>query len=479
MNTLKPLFIVGAMGLASWVVYSAISRGPDSEKAPPHVEGLTGPETGAPLVQMPGSPSSGSPFGAAGPEGSQSPPPWSGATSVPGSSPSGSRFEATPPADSNPRAYPGESIYASAADPPPGTPYPSSPGREMDSGRSHSGPPPSSEAPAFSAESPRNAPPAGGPACENGCPIDPPPGRGSEPADADAPAWPSSRSAAELAPPDPTQASRHVEEAPGYAGPSAVGPPEPDNDRGGPRDEADQAFERLMDQVSRELDAGRLAEAHEVLSRFYFQPGLTPQQSRQVAELLDQLAGTVIYSRQSLLEPLYVVRPGDTLQSIAERYDVPPALLANINGIRDPRGPQPGQELKVVRGPFHAVVHLADHELILMLGKLYAGRFRIAVGRDQPNLEGAYVVADKGVGPTYYGPDGATFDEHDPRNPLGNLWLGLGQRVGQATRIGIHGTNDPQNIGRDAPRGNIGLDQRDVEDVYGILSVGSRVIIQR
>lgn len=234
-----------------------------------------------------------------------------------------------------------------------------------------------------------------------------------------------------------------------------------------------------MDQVYRNLDAGRLADAHVALSRFYRQPGLTSQQNRKVTELLDQLAGTVIYSRHSLLEPPYVVRPGDTLQSIAERYDVPPQLIANINGIRDPRGPQPGQELKVVRGPFHAVIHLDDYELTMMLGKLYAGRFPISIGRDQPDLEGAYVIADKGVGPTYYGPDGATFDEHDSRNPLGSLWLGLGDRVGQATRIGIHGTNDPQHIGRDAPRGNIGLDRRDVEDVYGILSVGSRVIIQR
>ena len=40
----------------------------------------------------------------------------------------------------------------------------------------------------------------------------------------------------------------------------------------------------------------------------------------QVTELLDQLAGTVIYSRQHLLEQPYLVRPGDTLSSIARRY---------------------------------------------------------------------------------------------------------------------------------------------------------------
>ncbi len=472
MNTLKPVFILAALGLASWFVYSTISGGFAPGPEPAHVEGLAAPANEAPLVQMPGSPTLGSPFG--GGRSAAAPPPdaWAGSPGGPGAAPvSGSRFDATPPPDSSPAAYPGESIYAvSATNPPLGAGRGGPVDLGIPSGGPNSGAPPYSDAPAYRGEPARNP----SPACESGCPIDPPPLRGADRAEADAPAWPSSHSAAGLAPPRDPQAGRQGDDAPPYAG-----PPDAGAGRTQSHNEADQTFARLMDQVHRELHAGRLAEAHETLSGLYLTPGLSPQHTRQVTELLDRLAGTVIYSRQSLLEPPYVVRPGDTLQSIADRYDVPPALIANINGIRDPRGPQPGQELKVVRGPFHAVIHLADYEMTLMLGRLYAGRFRIGVGPDQPNLEGTYVIADKGVGPTYYGPDGTTFDEHDPRNPLGNLWLGLGERVGQPTRIGIHGTSDPQNVGRNAPRGNIALDQRDIEDVYGILSVGSRVIIQR
>ena len=68
-------------------------------------------------------------------------------------------------------------------------------------------------------------------------------------------------------------------------------------------------------------------------------------------------------------------------------------------------GLQPGQEVKVIQGPFHAVVDLSDYELTLMVEGRYAGRFRIGIGGDQPELEGAYEIKDKTENPSYYGRD--------------------------------------------------------------------------
>ena len=62
-------------------------------------------------------------------------------------------------------------------------------------------------------------------------------------------------------------------------------------------------------------------------------------------------------------------------------YDVSPALLAKINGIRDPQQLQPGMELKVFHGPFDAVIDLNRYELTLFLKDRYAGRFTIGIGR--------------------------------------------------------------------------------------------------
>ncbi len=243
-------------------------------------------------------------------------------------------------------------------------------------------------------------------------------------------------------------------------------------------------FSSFMEAVQKSLDEGKLAEAHLALSSLYGNPDLPPDQAKQITDLLDQLAGTVIYSRKHYLEPPYMPQPGDTLDSVARAYNVPWQLLGRINGLV-PAGPiasespikdqplTPGQELKVVRGPFDAMVDLDKHELTLMVQKRYAGRFRIGVGRDEPKLDGDYTVHDKTPSPSYRGPDGLNVGPNDPQNPLGTAWIGL------TDRIGIHGTNDPGAIGRDDNRGAICVGDRDLQDLYGILSVGSRVTVLR
>ena len=158
-------------------------------------------------------------------------------------------------------------------------------------------------------------------------------------------------------------------------------------------------FAAALEQVRHELDAGRLSEAHYQLSRWYDDPNLTPQEQQHLNELLDQLAGTVIYSTQNLMEPACEVQQGETLERIAQRYNVPWQLLAKINGIEDPHSLRPGERLKVVRGPFSAVISLEKHTLTLMLNNAYAGRFPIGVGQDFPPPEGQYFVNDKLVDP--------------------------------------------------------------------------------
>jgi LysM repeat protein len=240
----------------------------------------------------------------------------------------------------------------------------------------------------------------------------------------------------------------------------------------------------LMEAVQKSLDQGKYAEAHLALSNFYGSADLPAELTAQINSLLDQLAGTVLYSRKHYLEPAYLTQPGDTLEKLAQKYNVPWQLLAKINGLVAPDAPSTdtstkdlplpiGRELKVLRGPFEAIVHLDRHELTLVVQNRYAGRFPIGVGRDQPKLDGNYTIREKTLNPSYYGPDGVTLGPSDARNPLGGAWIGL------SDRIGIHGTNDPRGIGRDDNRGTICVSSRDLQDLYGILSVGSRVTVMR
>ncbi len=235
-----------------------------------------------------------------------------------------------------------------------------------------------------------------------------------------------------------------------------------------------QAYLQAVQEAAQLLQSNQLADALLVLSRWYGHPKLSPEQHEQLNRLLDQLAGTVIYSRQHWLEEAYVVQPGETLEQIAHKYRVPWKLLAKINGILPPYQLQPGEKLKVVRGPFDAEVDLTRMTLTLFVdGGRYAGRFAVGVGTDIPPQPGEYVVLSKVENPSYRLPNQQILPGGDPNNPLGKFLIQL------SGQLAIHGTNDPQSVGRTGGPGCIRLGHRDIEDVFDILSVGSKVVIRR
>lgn len=238
---------------------------------------------------------------------------------------------------------------------------------------------------------------------------------------------------------------------------------------------ASATFASTLESARRELDAGHLPEAHRQLSMWYDDPRLSPIEQEQLNQMLDQVAGTLIYSTQSILDAPHDVQPGERLEDIARSYNIPWQLLAKINGIEDPQNLRVGERLKVLRGPFTAVLSLDKRVLTLWLNGLYAGRFAVGLGRDIPAAEGEFAVDEKVANPTYNGVDRA-MEADDPNNPLGERWISLS---GTNVKMGIHGTNDAANVGRADMPGCICLGPRDVEDVYDILSVGSKVVVRR
>jgi lipoprotein-anchoring transpeptidase ErfK/SrfK len=54
----------------------------------------------------------------------------------------------------------------------------------------------------------------------------------------------------------------------------------------------------------------------------------------------------------------------------------------------------------------------------------------------------------------------------------GSRWIGL-----SAPNIGIHGTNDPDSIGYEASSGCIRLKNEDIEEIFDLICVGTKVFI--
>ena len=225
-----------------------------------------------------------------------------------------------------------------------------------------------------------------------------------------------------------------------------------------------------IETADRQFLSDKRRDALATLSIFYNAPNMTGEQRSQLLARLDPLAREVIYSQRHLLEQPHRVGQNETLIDVASIYQVPWQLLANINQINDPVTVLPGTELKVLRGPFRAEVHLETKELTLFLGDLYAGRFPIEIGVDPMPRLGTYTIQDKKTDKTYYDREGNPVPSESPENPFGQVWMDLGGM------LSIHGSPDaaaPTN------QGCISLAPDYAQDVYGILSQGSSITIRR
>ena len=254
-----------------------------------------------------------------------------------------------------------------------------------------------------------------------------------------------------------------------------MSPPEPSSSASGESadrygsvlsDESSDSFAAVWPEIQTALARQELAQAHEILSQWYGNPALSPAESQQVETLLSQLAGTVVYSTEHQLEPPYIVRAGDTLPAIAEKYQVPWQLLAKINGIPAADAVRQGQELKVIRGPFTAVIELGKQQLTLALGGRYAGRFPITAEPGADSREGQWVLEQKLASPTTGSIDRVLV-----------LRSGSPLAVGETISI-TSGPAAPSGPTAVAPSA-IRLSAQDAEELADILSVGSRIMIRR
>lgn len=232
------------------------------------------------------------------------------------------------------------------------------------------------------------------------------------------------------------------------------------------RSEATDSFEEAWNEARQLLEQGDMGEALRLLTPWRNRPILSPAQKEKLDLLLSQLAGTVIYSTQHVIDQPYVLNRGETLSEIARRYNVPTILLQRINGISNPDNLEAGTQLKVIHGPFSATLDATNNELSLLVNGCYAGRFPVEVTRGNQLTPGQHQVIRKEENPEYFdSASGQIWKAGDERNPYGSHALHLDGGVV------LHGDG--------GPGGSVGLSPRDVEDIFGILSVGSRVTITR
>ena len=223
-----------------------------------------------------------------------------------------------------------------------------------------------------------------------------------------------------------------------------------------------------LDRALKLIDEGQPIEAYKLLSEWYFR---YPDQRPHFQKQLDDLARSLYFSPQWALEEPYVIQSGDQLRKIANKYHLSWQYLARLNKV-DPTKIRPGRKLKVLTGPFDAIVDASSFELVIVLNGQYVKSFRVGLGKDNATPLGEFNVLEKLENPKYYGTNDGVREADDHLNPLGERWIDIGNS------FGIHGTIDPGSIGQKESRGCVRMLNEDVAEVYDLLTVGSKVTIQ-
>jgi cytoskeletal protein RodZ len=241
-------------------------------------------------------------------------------------------------------------------------------------------------------------------------------------------------------------------------------------------------------------------EARRMLSLALQSRGITPVEFERIRSELTQLNQRLVFSPEIIPgDPFvtsYTVESGDSLAKVPKKFNLhcEYLFLKRINSITDERRLRIGQRLKLVTAPFHVVIDKSAFRMDLYMGDasgneksefVYVRSFRVGLGEYNATPEGVFTVKpeSKLINPAWANPrTGEQFAADDPKNPLGEYWIGL---VGESDNVrglegyGIHGTIDPDSIGQMKSMGCIRLLHDDVALIYEVLMSSASTVTIR
>lgn len=249
----------------------------------------------------------------------------------------------------------------------------------------------------------------------------------------------------------------------------------------------------VLAQAKELIASGKLVDARKLLNPIIAEGKAGAEDIRSAMQLQEEANRTLVFSPRVLpgdeFSEAYDVKPGEMLARIAPRNSITATLIQRVNNISDPRRLRAGQTIKLPKGPVHAVVTKHSFRMDLYFGapggegSTYVCSFPVGLGQDDSTPTGKWLVAPgkKLVNPKYYSPrGGGEIEPDDPKNPLGEFWIGLTGTGGSAVGMlsyGIHGTIEPDSIGKMASLGCIRMRSDDIATVYDMLVEGKSTVI--
>ncbi|MBR4905007.1 MAG: L,D-transpeptidase [Selenomonadaceae bacterium] len=118
-------------------------------------------------------------------------------------------------------------------------------------------------------------------------------------------------------------------------------------------------------------------------------------------------------------------------------------------------------------------INSASRLMLLYDGNTRIAMYHLGLGKvSTPTPSGYFKITEKAINPSWIDPSDPEYEiPSGPDNPLGYRWM---QIYGN---YGIHGTNRPDSIGYYVSNGCIRMNERDVEELFDAVEVGTPVEI--
>jgi len=170
---------------------------------------------------------------------------------------------------------------------------------------------------------------------------------------------------------------------------------------------------------------------------------------------------------------LYEIKPGDTLNKIARQFNTTIELIKKSNNLASDII-SPGKKLKIWKATPAILVDKSQNILILKTkDEEIIKTYTVATGLNNSTPVGNFKIIEKIPNPPWFKPGAPKpIPAGSPENILGTRWLGI-----NVPSYGIHGTTDPQSLGKQVTQGCVRMNNKDVEELYVIVPKGTEVTI--
>lgn len=168
---------------------------------------------------------------------------------------------------------------------------------------------------------------------------------------------------------------------------------------------------------------------------------------------------------------LYKVEPGDTLSKIARKFGTTIDLIKASNSLQSDII-RAGSKLKVSKAKYKILIDKSQNLLTLLTTDgAIVKTYKVSTGGNNSTPIGTFTIINKIKDPVWY-TEGAIVPAESPDNILGSRWMGLSIKG-----YGIHGTVDPDSVGRQATSGCVRMLDNDVKELYAIVTNDTKVTI--